>query len=245
MVTLYQFPISHFCEKARWALDYKGVRYRERNLLPGFHTRVVRRLAPRTSVPVLVHDGRAIQNSADILTYLDQTFANRPLTPADEAEATEAQEWEAYLDREVGIHVRRLCYHTLLDHPDLTIPMLTTRGPWYGPMLIKLIYPKLTDTMRRLMEINDQTARESEERVQAAIDRIHDRLQGRDYLVGDAFSRADLAAAALLAPLCRPHGYGIDWPDTLPDPLGGIAAAWAPKLAWVGGCYQQYRHPAE
>ena len=27
MITLYQFQFSHFCEKARWALDYKGVPY--------------------------------------------------------------------------------------------------------------------------------------------------------------------------------------------------------------------------
>ena len=38
MIELYQFPLSHFCEKARWALDYKSIAYRPVNLLPGFHT---------------------------------------------------------------------------------------------------------------------------------------------------------------------------------------------------------------
>jgi Glutathione S-transferase, N-terminal domain len=27
MIQLYQFPFSHFCEKARWALDYKSIAY--------------------------------------------------------------------------------------------------------------------------------------------------------------------------------------------------------------------------
>jgi glutathione S-transferase len=40
MITLYQFQFSHFCEKARWALDYKDLPYTCKNLLPGLHTRV-------------------------------------------------------------------------------------------------------------------------------------------------------------------------------------------------------------
>ena len=32
--TLYLFTISHFAEKARWALDHKQVRYRPVVLLP-------------------------------------------------------------------------------------------------------------------------------------------------------------------------------------------------------------------
>ncbi|VAW80072.1 hypothetical protein MNBD_GAMMA15-1204 [hydrothermal vent metagenome] len=36
-MTLYQFPISHYCEKIRWALDYKGLPYTTINPLPGSH----------------------------------------------------------------------------------------------------------------------------------------------------------------------------------------------------------------
>ncbi len=31
---LYEFAISHYCEKVRWALDYKGVAYESRVLAP-------------------------------------------------------------------------------------------------------------------------------------------------------------------------------------------------------------------
>jgi hypothetical protein len=37
-IVLHQFPISHYCEKVRWALDYKGVDYRLKNHLPGLAT---------------------------------------------------------------------------------------------------------------------------------------------------------------------------------------------------------------
>ena len=37
MRILYQFPLSHFCEKARWMLDYKELEYVAQNLMPGAH----------------------------------------------------------------------------------------------------------------------------------------------------------------------------------------------------------------
>ena len=43
-IKLYQFCISHYCEKARWALDYKGINYQTVNLLPGQHVNTIRKL---------------------------------------------------------------------------------------------------------------------------------------------------------------------------------------------------------
>lgn len=56
MLTLYQFPISHYCEKIRWALEYKRLPYTKIDLLPGSHVGVVKKIAPKSNVPVLVHD---------------------------------------------------------------------------------------------------------------------------------------------------------------------------------------------
>ncbi len=36
-VTLYEFSLSHYNEKARWALDYKGIPYHSEPVLPGLH----------------------------------------------------------------------------------------------------------------------------------------------------------------------------------------------------------------
>ncbi len=58
MIEFYQFPFSHFCEKARWALDYKGVAYRTVNYLPVFHFIPVRTIAPQVERPRAGnHDG--------------------------------------------------------------------------------------------------------------------------------------------------------------------------------------------
>ena len=92
MLTLYQFPISHYCEKVRWALDYKGLDYTSKNLLPGIHLIVIKKIAQRSSVPVLVDGEKIIQNSADIIDHLDRSYPGKPLTPADAALEQEASE---------------------------------------------------------------------------------------------------------------------------------------------------------
>jgi len=241
MITLYQFPISHYCEKIRWALDYKNIGYEIINLLPGLHLSKVRKLAPDTCVPILVDGDRVIQGSDSIITYLDETYAEQSLTPASEKLKNEALEWEQYVDREVGIHVRRCCYHVLLEHPDIVTPFFTHQGPWYGKLYLHFVYPKLVKSMRKFMNINQESEQRSRQRLENAIDKLHDHLQDNKFLVGDQFSRADLSAASLLAPLCMPEKYGLNWPDQLPQEFNALVNGFQPKINWVDEFYDKYR----
>ena len=68
MIELYQFPFSHYCEKVRWALDYKGIAYRTVNLLPGSHFKHLAKLAPKSSVPVLRDGAIVMQDPRPLLT---------------------------------------------------------------------------------------------------------------------------------------------------------------------------------
>lgn len=241
MLTLYQFPISHYCEKARWALDYKGLDYTSKNLLPGVHIVVLKKIARRTSVPVLVDGETVIQNSADIIDYLDRCYPDKSLTPADASLMEEASEWEHYVDKEVGVHLRRYFYSVLLLHPEVVIPFFTHNGPWYGRPLMQLAFPALRKKMYESMDINEKTARQSLDRLDHAINRLADHMQDREFIVGENFSRADLAAASLLAPLCSPAGYGLDWPDSYPEGIESVMARYKDKVSWVSDLYRKYR----
>lgn len=241
MLELYQLPISHYCEKIRWALDYKKLDYKLKNLLPGLHISTTTKLTPKTSVPVIVHDGTVVYDSSKIISYLDETFPEHPLTPSDPTLRDEALAWERFADNEIGEHVRRIVYHTLLDYPNIVVPFYTVSGPWYGPLLIRLIFPKLRDKMRRYMKINDEATQKSLEILDRAIDKAYTHMRERRYFVGESFSRADLAMASLMAPLCSPEGYGLTWPAAYPEPLAGIIAGYAPKISWVNDLYNRHR----
>jgi glutathione S-transferase len=241
MLTLYQFPISHYCEKVRWALEYKNIEYKKVNLLPGLHAKKAKKLTCNSSLPILIHDKIIKRESSEIINYLDQTFPENPLTPSDENLKQETIQWEQFADEEIGSDVRRICYHTLLNHPNIITPYFTEGGPWYGKLYMKATFPKLSQTMRRLMKLDDTTVPIINQRLTQAINKAYAHIKDREFFVGNSFTRADLAMASLLAPLSKANNYGIEWPEKYPEPLHSTISEYGNKLDWVHRIYDQYR----
>ncbi len=218
-IKLYQFAISHYCEKVRWALDYKGLSHEVINLLPGQHVNTVRKLTGKdSSVPVLDHDGHRVQGSREIITYLDETFADKPLTPADPQAREAALAWEQRLDDEAGPAVRCYSYHHFLQRPKVVVPMLAAGTPFYNRILLKLAFSRVDEIMRKWMKINEKTAERSRETMEAYLSELADAYREQPYLAGDSFSRADLTAAALFAPMFQPEQYPVPWPKAAKIP---------------------------
>ena len=103
MLKLYTFNLSHFSEKARWALDFEGISYVERILLPGPHQLVTRRIAPRTHVPVLEHDGQYVQGSSAIIDYIADRLGGTKLTAIDPTERANALTLEMHSTRRSAV----------------------------------------------------------------------------------------------------------------------------------------------
>ncbi len=243
MTLLYQFPFSHFCEKARWALDYKGVPYRAVNLLPGFHRRTVGTLAPQTCVPVLRDGGTIVQDSSAIIDYLDASYPNPSLTPPGPDAARQALVWEEYLDEQIGVTLRLWFYFYCLPDRGIALSFLLQGAAWHKRPLFMLTYSKVRQAMIHRMNINGDTASQSEERLRGALDRLDEALNGCRFLVADRFSRADLTACALLSPLCLPDDKAASsiYPEAvlkLGNELKGRRF-----YRWVHGIYEGYRRP--
>ncbi|GGB97884.1 hypothetical protein GCM10011352_24990 [Marinobacterium zhoushanense] len=245
MITLYQFPFSHYCEKVRWALDYKGLPFTTKNLLPGLHLRVTRKLAPGSSVPILVDNERIIQDSTEIITFLEEKYSAQPLTPRDPQHANEAMEWEAYLDEEIGTTLRLWFYYYALPDRNCALNFLLDGAPWYGRPLFAVIYPKVRDAMIEFMDINAESASRAKARLESALDRLDAALEGNRFLVGDRFSRADLTACALLSPYCAPGKSDTEIASAFPAPVADLREAHKnrPFFNWVLDTYRQYREP--
>lgn len=243
MMKLYQFPFSHFCEKSRWALDYKGLPYRTVDLAPGAHLLVTRRLAPASHVPILLHDNVVVQGSGAIVDYLDRNWPARPLTPADPALADSAAVWERDLDRDVGVAVRCWFYFHALPRPRNALALLTRGLSRRQQLMVCLGFPLLRPALRRGMRITAGNADTALSRLLAMLDRLEAALARGPFLAGDDFSRADLAACALLSPLV---GIGQSEPQlaaALPEPVWQLRATLAerPVFDWVRAVYRQHR----
>ena len=94
---LWQLKRSVFSEKARFALDYKGIAYVTRDLIPGMHGARLRLSGKGKTVPVLQSaDGLALSSSA-IIAVAERMVPDPPLYPADGAARKSALELRALL----------------------------------------------------------------------------------------------------------------------------------------------------
>jgi len=244
-VELYQFAISHYCEKVRWALEYKNVRYRSIWLMPGLHIKTVRQFAPRSSVPVLVENNLAIQGSREILDWLEQQHPIPALGSDQTAIAEQISDWETRLDDELGPAIRLYAYHYMLPHPKLTVPLLGAHQGLVKRWMLKLGYSRVEEQMRQWMKINDNTARRAETAINDCLNDLASVYRNQEFLVGDQFSRADLTAAALVAPMFQPKQYPVKWAplSAMPAPLQQLRENHSELIGKLEQFYQRYRSP--
>jgi glutathione S-transferase len=221
--TLITIPISHYCEKARWALDRTGVHYEERAHLQIFHWLAVRRAGGGKTAPVLVWGDRVLADSADILAAADaQAPADRRLFPDEPGAAAEVRELQRDFDAHLGPHGRRWMYDGLRGHRDIAIAYGCTGVPSWQRRALPLVYPIAARTIDRYLDVSPATAAKSEAVVRSVFDQVAQRLDdGRPYLCGDRFTAADLTFASLAAPMLMPPEYGVPLPqpEELPAPM--------------------------
>ena len=101
---LWHIPFSHYSEKARWALDYKGIAHRRRVLGSDYLIKVWRATG-QGKLPVLWLDGRAIADSTRIIAALEEHYPEPPLYPRESAARQRALALE---DDRSGRHCARL-----------------------------------------------------------------------------------------------------------------------------------------
>ncbi|HET6584008.1 MAG TPA: glutathione S-transferase family protein [Nannocystaceae bacterium] len=249
MHTLITIPFSHYNEKARWALQRFGVPFRERAYMPVLHfapvmiaTRFGRdgkadRASTRFSTPLLVTDeGERICDSTDIVRWVCDRYADADTTLVPDDEVLQV---ERELGEKLGPHARRVAYG--LNFSDRKVGATLARrlvGPTQA-FVWRVMQPVFLKGIFRALQVDPARVDRSIDVVRSLFAEFGDRIAGRRYLVGDRFTVADLAFAALAAPAIMPtraEGYAGDLPEL--DQLPPRAAALARELrATTAGRY--------
>jgi glutathione S-transferase len=215
---LYQFPVSHYCEKVRWVLDHKGVPYRIHNQLPGLHARTNKRRSGSPTVPLLVEGGRAISGSHAIALHLETCSPERRLIPASEAARARLAETVGYFDEVVGMLVIRYLYGLITPRVGLFREVFFSEYRGLAKLLGHLFARPLTHAIASLYKIRSEDAHDLPDQIRRVADRVERELpDGSRFLIGDDLSLADITVASLLGPIVGPVGSPWAFELQLPE----------------------------
>src|SRR3954447_3906364 len=118
---LWHLKVSHYNEKARWALDFKQIPHLRRAEIPGQHRDIAKQLSGGATFPVLELDGEAVGDSTGIIAALEQRHPTPPLYPAAPSARRQALELEDFFDEELGPFSRLIALHCMLPDPALLL----------------------------------------------------------------------------------------------------------------------------
>lgn len=241
---LITIPVSHYCEKTRWALSRLHVPFVEERHMPPFHRFATRgltapssesapepnlsplnRLVGQTvggrSVPVLIADRQVWLSSDAILQYAD-TIApdDLKLYPTNPQQRQQIDQLVESFDTVLAPAVRLWTYSYIMDRPDLVRSLWCEGVPWYEALLFPVVFGWMRSNVVQMYNLTEASAIAADQAIGQIFDTVDGLLaDGRSYLVGDRFSAADLAFVTLAAAMVMPDGYGVKFPaiSQLPD----------------------------
>ena len=222
LIQIYQSPWS---ERARWGFEFKEVPYEKEDYQIGVGEERLKKQTGQAQVPVLLVNGTVIPDSTAMLNWLEDYRPDPPLLPTTDKERAEAMLWEELTDWVLGPQGRLLIAGRLLRSANADMKQV---GEFLGQKYQYSPYAEehATAAVRRVLTI------------------LKHFLAGREYLVGNSFTRADLTTAALLS-IVNPA------PDDVflfPAPLRAVFTdpvaqepAFAPVFAWRDQIYRKHR----
>jgi glutathione S-transferase len=195
MLQLYHHGSSACAAKVRFALEEKRLPwggqvidiFRGEQFSPAFLA-----LNPKGVVPVLVHDGFVIPESTVICEYLEDAFPEHPIYPAEARRRAQVRFWTKAVDEELHPACSALTYivshrHTILRNGAGTFEEFLGKGATEGLSARKLKW----EWLQRGIEAPG--AAEKIRLYDSYLQKMEHALQSGEWLVGDAFSMADIA----------------------------------------------------
>lgn len=197
---LYDHPASPCARRVRITLLEKGLTWRTRVIdLEHMEQKSPWYLAlnPNGIVPTLQHGARVLWESNVITEYLDAVFPGPTLYPADPFERAEAKMWQAF-ELEMAKEYRPLMYHRVIG----PMKRAVSRDAALAEARAHTADPAHLEWTARVYDgevVSEAEAARLAALLAGRLRTLDERLAGREFLVGDAFSIADVSVLPRVA----------------------------------------------
>ena len=196
MLTLYQFSTSPFAEKVRRALNYKGLAFdihevARAKVAEGDYEHV----SPTGKFPAIQDGETVVWDSTDIVYHIEANHGGPPLLPSGPRDAALAHAIEEWADESLYFYemTMRLTWEHNLD---AALDEFAQALPGVPKTRLRALIVQTTTQLTQAQGVG----RKPREQVVADVERhfraLDALLEGREWLVGDAPSIADIAVVA-------------------------------------------------
>ncbi len=235
---LHTFACSHYCERARWALQYKGIAFEEVYHVAGFQKQTMFQMTGQATLPVLQLD-----KSAQLKTRPNTVVGSGAILDWCMGPSAEAQ-FEQQCEDDLGRLVRQFTYAASLRQPNSKVKeMLLCGGPKWQLAAMRMAWPLIVPVMEKQMDAYAKKLPQIGEQLDVLLNQINLRLANKPYFNKAGFTRTDITVAALLAPIAKPIQMPLYLPVQLLPDTQLLVKQWQalPLLQWVRNIYDQHR----
>ncbi|WNZ23771.1 glutathione S-transferase family protein [Leptolyngbya sp. NK1-12] len=234
MLELYQFELSHYCEKVRLILDYKGLPYRKVEVTPGIGQLDLYRLSGQRQVPVLKDGAEVIADSTAIAKYLDQHYPERPIIPTDPKQRALCFVMEEWADESIGLNARKVMIGAFSQSAAFRRAFLPSSTPDFLRTVVDSVPPEALEVLGMGAGFGPDAVKAARQTMQQNLESLCVLLQDSSYLLGEEPTLADFAVAALTMYVKFPAGAYLKLPEALKGMgVPGLADNPAYDLFWV------------
>ena len=165
-VKLVTIGLSHYCEKARWALDRSGLEYVEEAHPPIVHYLSTIRHRTRRTLPALLTPHGTLRDSTEILKWIDSMVSNGArLYPDDPTMRADVEALEDLFDESLGPATRRWAYSWALHDRPLMLELMSRMATKRDVALLRAGAPLIIPFLTRGLRLSDEAIDKSLARV--------------------------------------------------------------------------------
>ena len=244
MLELYQFEMSHYCEKVRLILDYKGLSYRKIEVTPGLGQLDLYRMSGSRQVPVLKDGSEIVVDSTAIAKYLDRKYPERPIIPQNPEQRGLCLLMEEWADESIGLKSRKALFGAIGQNNTFRTSILPTTTPDLLKLLVGAVPGDLFNLLGTGVGLGPNEIKSAREDLKQDLEALSLLLLEKPYLVADHPTLADFAVAGLSMYIKFPNGPYLDLPDFIKGKgVPGLAdsVAYETFFNWRDRLYAEYR----